>query len=69
MGYPMIDLRGPSYTQILFAEDRAYITIYRRLSRPPTIRTYDFDGDLLWYSGDLELAVGGMPGITARREA
>lgn len=61
--YPTIDLRGPSYTEILFAPDRMYITIFRRLSRPPTIRTYDYDGDLLWYSADLELAVGGAPQI------
>ena len=63
MEYPMISLRGPSYTDILFADDRMYITIYRRLSRPPTIRTYDFDGDLLWYTGDLAYAVGGSPKI------
>ena len=61
--YPMISLRGPSFTRVLFAEDRLYMTIYRRLSRPPTIRSYDFDGDLLWYTGDLGLAIGGSPEI------
>ncbi len=61
--YPVIRLRGPSYTTIQFADDRAYVTVFRRLSRPPTIRTYDFDGDLLWYSADLGLAVGSAPTI------
>jgi hypothetical protein len=59
--YPMITQRGPSYTDILFDTDRMYITIYRRLSRPPTIRTYDYDGDLLWYSGNMLLPIGGPP--------
>ena len=59
--YPIISLRGPSYTDILFDTDRMYITVYRRLSRPPTIRTYSFDGDLMWYTGDMPLAVGGPP--------
>jgi hypothetical protein len=61
MEYPMISLRGPSYTDIVFDSDRMYITIYRRLSRPPTIRTYDYDGDLLWYTGDMQIPVGGPP--------
>ncbi len=61
LDYPMIGLRGPSYTDILFDTDRMYITVYRRLSRPPTIRTYSYDGNLMWYSGDMLLAIGGPP--------
>ena len=61
MDYPMIGLRGPSYTDIVFDTDRMYITIYRRLSTPPTVRTYDYEGDLLWYSGDLGLAINSPP--------
>jgi hypothetical protein len=61
MEYPMISLRGPSYTDILFDTDQMYITIYRRLSRPPTVRTYSYDGDLIWYTGDMLLPIGGPP--------
>ncbi len=61
MEYPMISLRGPSYTDIVFDTDRMYITIYRRLSRPPTIRTYDYEGDLLWYTGDMLLPIASPP--------
>lgn len=61
MEYPMISLRGPSYTDILFDDDRMYITIYRRLSRPPTVRAYTLGGDLLWYTGDMLLPIGGPP--------
>ncbi len=59
--FPVISLRGPSFTDIVFDGDRMYVTVFRRLSRPPTIRTYDLDGDLLWYSGDLELGIGSEP--------
>jgi outer membrane protein assembly factor BamB len=59
--FPQINLRGPSNTEILFAQDRMYITIFRRVARNPSIRTYDFDGDLIWYSSDLGLAVGSEP--------
>ena len=61
--YPMIRLRARSNAAIQFSSDRMYVTIHRRASTPPTIRTYDFDGDLLWYSPDLDLAVGGGPVI------
>jgi IPT/TIG domain len=61
LDYPMISLRGPSYTDIVFDTDRFYMTIYRRLSRPPTVRTYTYDGDLLWYTGDMPLPIGGPP--------
>jgi len=63
LDYPMISLRGPSYTDIVFDSDRFYMTIYRRLSRPPTVRTYTLDGDLLWYTGDMPLPIGGPPSL------
>ncbi|MCH8920390.1 MAG: hypothetical protein IIA23_06740 [Chloroflexi bacterium] len=58
-------MRGPEVDDktIVFGEDRFFAGLINNAGTLPTLRSFSFDGDLLWYSGpqDLDLFTGTFP--------
>ena len=54
---------GGSNSAIVFGEDRFFAGLINNAGSLPTLRSFTFDGDLLWYSGpqDLDLHTGTFP--------
>ena len=54
---------GGSNSTIVFGEDRFFAGLINNAGTLPTLRSFSFDGDLLWYSGpqDLDLFTGTFP--------
>ena len=51
---------GSNY-KILFSPDRFYVAYREDASGGPPIRAYDYAGNELWRSNDLQIAVGSLP--------